>query len=445
MNRRQFVKLVSSAYGLGMVSANTLNISAQETSFNDYKCLVSIFLTGGNDAFNLVTPRSDSEYNIYSQARLSLALDQSDLLPIVPENPDGADYGFHPKAIAFQNLFESGKLAIVANTGPLIEPVTKSAFQNGSVAIPNQLFSHNDQRDQWQSLAGNSSLDTGWAGRIADLFSSQTGEQKLALNISAAGGNLFQVGSQTRPYSIGTSGASAYRALEKRFGFGEERRAAFDKYLAAGFDNIHSRALADVHQRSLASTDLVNNALLLAPSFNGLFPSTRLGKRLRIVAKLIAIKDEFYMSRQIFNVKQDGYDTHDNQNRDQPNLIDNLSRSIGAFNEAMIQIGMEDHVVTFTQSDFGRSLSSNGDGTDHGWGGHQLVIGNPVFGRKIYGTMPRLEIDGPDDARGGRMIPTLSVDQYAATLARWFGVEETNLMQIAPNLANFTNSDIGFL
>ncbi len=445
MNRRQFVKWLSSTTCLGLVGLPTRNSLAQQTPFTDYKCLVSIFMEGGNDAFNLVTPSSNAEYNVYANARQSLALSQADLLPIFPDNPDGADYGIHPLANGLQNLFDSSNLAIIANTGPLIEPVTLSALSEGSVEIPDQLFSHNDQRDQWQSLSGNLPLSSGWAGRIADVLLSETAEQKLALNVSASGGNLFQAGNQTRTFSVGLNGAGKYDALENKANLGKQRRDAWDKYLAAGFDNMHARALAEVHQRSLASKDLINNALSLAPSFNSLFSSSRLGRRLRVVARLIAVKDEFEMHRQIFNVKQEGFDTHDNQNRDQPGLIEDLSHSMEAFNEAMIQIGMEDHVVAFTQSDFGRSLSSNGDGTDHGWGGHHLVMGGPVHGRNIYGTMPILEIGGPDDARGGRMIPTLSVDQYAATLARWFGVKEADLVHIAPHLANFQESNIGFL
>jgi len=445
MNRRQTVKFLSGLAALGVSQVYPTQVFAQHVGFTDYKCLVSIFLVGGNDSFNLITPRSNAEYNIYAQARQNLAVMQNDLLPIFPDNPDGAAYGFHPKARELQNLFEAGNVAVLANTGPLIEPVTREAFQNRTVRLPGPLFSHNDQKDQWQSLKGKTPLNTGWAGRIADVLRLQTIDQKLTLNISTAGSNLWQVGQQTKSYSIGFNGANAYGALDLSARLGTERRAAFDKYLASGFDNIHSRALAETHQRSLASTDLVNQALAQAPSFDSLFSTSKLSRRLKIVAKLIAVKDAFNMNRQIFHLTRDGFDTHDNQNQNHPKLIEDLSSSINSFNEAMLQIGMEDHVVTFTQSDFGRSLSSNGDGTDHGWGGHQLVVGNPVLGRKIYGTMPTLEVGGPDDSRKGRIIPTLSVDQYAATLARWFGVDEADLTRIAPNLDNFTSSNIGFL
>ncbi|MFT4820656.1 MAG: hypothetical protein ACI9B8_001970 [Sulfitobacter sp.] len=442
MRRRKFLTLSASALASSMIPLRAFSADA---GFSDYKCLVNIFLLGGNDAFNLVVPSSSAEYNIYAASRQNLAVPQADLLAINPSNPDGASYGFHPSASVLRDLFEAGDLAVMANIGPLIEPTTKDAYLSQSVALPPQLFSHNDQQDQWYTLRGKLSLSTGWAGRIADLLQSSTQAQQLALNTSLFGTTLFQASDTSVPYTVGVGGANTYGALDADAFLGSSRRAAFEAYLDRGFTNLHARALSEVHQRSLGTADQVNEALALVPQLATPFPDSSLGKQLNTIARLIAVKDEFAMSRQIFFAATGGFDTHDNQNQVQPNLIQDIADSVGAFNAALMEISQSDSVVTFTQSDFGRTLTSNGDGTDHGWGSHQIVTGSAVIGRDIYGTMPTLEIGGEDDATGGRIIPTTSADQYAATLARWFGVDESDLAQVAPNLGNFTSQNLGFL
>ena len=225
----------------------------------------------------------------------------------------------------------------------------------------------------------------------------------------------------------------------------QERRAAFETLLGENWLSIFSRAFARVNRRALDTADLVNAALATAPTLATPFPASRLAQQLAMVAKLIAVRDALEMSRQIFFVAAGGFDTHDNQVTDQPNLLSDVSASVAAFHAATIELGVATQVTTFTQSDFGRTLTSNGDGTDHGWGGHQLVAGDAVRGRDIYGRMPRLEIGGPDDAGAGRIVPTTAVDQFAATLAKWFGVAEAQLDLIAPNLPNFAQRDLGFL
>jgi len=442
MHRRDLLRYCASA--LAGVTLPFPAFSA-EAGTPGYKCLVNIFLFGGNDAFNLVVPRSDAEYNTYATSRQNLAVPQADLLAISPNNPDGASYGFHPSATSLQTLFETGDLAIIANTGPLIEPTTKDAYLAQSVALPPQLFSHNDQQDQWHTLKGKSPLNTGWAGRIADLMQNSTQDQLLALNTSIAGTTLFQAGATSTPYTVSVNGANTYGALDQGAQLGGARRTAFEAYLDRGFTNLHARALAEVHQRSLNTADKVNQALALVPQLTTPFPESSLGQQLNIIARLIAVKDQFAMSRQIFFAATGGFDTHDDQNQLQPGLIQNLSDSIGAFNAALAEIGQGENVVTSTQSDFGRTLTSNGDGTDHGWGSHQIVTGASVLGRRIYGNMPILEIGGENDATGGRIIPTTSADQYAATLASWFGIGAEDMDLVAPNLSNFTSKNLGFL
>jgi uncharacterized protein (DUF1501 family) len=448
MRRRRFLEL-SALTGAGAVLGGTSAVFAPRVlaasgPFADFKALVNVFLFGGNDAFNMVVPRSDAEYNVYAASRQNLALAQASLLPIEPEVSDGAAYGLHPRMAAIQGLFQSGDAAVVANIGPLVEPVTRADYFNGNVLVPPQLFSHNDQQDQWQTLKGRQTLSTGWAGRIADAMAPVT--QRLALNISTSGTVIFQAGGESVPYTIGLEGANAYGALvrdDADVPFGNERRAAFERHLANGFANVHARALAEVHQRSLATADDVNAALAQAPALATPFPQSFLGGQLAIVARLLAVRDVLEMSRHIFFVAIGGFDTHDFQNQDQPNLLGDVSDCLAAFHAATVELGIADQVTSFTQSDFGRTLTSNGDGTDHGWGGHQLVLGGAVRGRRIYGRMPVLEIGGADDTSAGRIIPTTSVDQYAATLARWFGVAETDMASIAPHLGNFAEQDLG--
>jgi uncharacterized protein (DUF1501 family) len=436
LDRRRF--LVNSALGVAGVSlahvpgAVRAELIGSNAAFTDYKALVCVFLFGGNDSFNMVVPRSLAEYNVYAASRQNLAVARDTLLPIEPLTSDGAQYGLHPGMSGMRDLFETGRAAVIANVGPLIQPTTRDQYLNHSVPVPPQLFSHNDQQDQWQTLRGRAGIKTGWAGRIADALAADTGAQQIALNISLNGTTPFQAGARTLPYTIGTTGAPIYFGMtmspEDR-----ERRAAFETLLGENWLSIFSRAFARVNRRALDTADLVNAALATAPTLATPFPASRLAQQIAMVAKLIVF------------VAAGGFDTHDNQVADQPNLLSDVSASIAAFHAATIELGVATQVTTFTQSDFGRTLTSNGDGTDHGWGGHQIVAGDAVRGRDIYGRMPRLEIGGPDDAGAGRIVPTTSVDQFAATLAKWFGVAETQLNLIAPNLPNFAQRDLGFL
>ncbi len=448
LDRRRFI--VNSSLGLagaslahlpGTVRAELIGSSAL---FDDYKALVCVFLFGGNDSFNMVVPRSSAEYGVYAASRQNLAVPRDVLLPIQPLTSDGAEYGLHPGMPGIRDLFETGRVAVIANLGPLIQPTTRDQYLNRTVPVPPQLFSHNDQQNQWHTLRGQAGIQTGWAGRIADALATETGAQQIALNISLNGTTPFQAGATTLPYTIGTMGAPVYfgmtSATEDR-----DRRAAFDALLGQGWPSIFSRAFARVNRRALDTADLVNAALARAPTLTASFPPQRLAQQLAMVARLIAVREELEMSRQIFFVAAGGFDTHDNQLTDQPNLLTDVSASIAAFHAATVELGVASRVTTFTQSDFGRTLTSNGDGTDHGWGGHQLVVGDAVRGRDIFGRMPRLEIGGPDDVGAGRIVPAISVDQFAATLAKWFGVAEAELNTIAPNLPNFTQRDLGFL
>jgi len=445
INRREFLK----ASGAGAVLAASPRAAfsqmvAPPGPFADYRALVCVFLFGGNDSFNVLVPRSDAEYNVYATSRQNLALAQADLLPISPVTPDGAQYALHPSMGAIQSLFETSRAAFVTNVGPLIEPTTKDQYLSESVALPPQLFSHNDQQDQWHSLRGQLPSKTGWAGRIADLLRLNVANQQLATNVSLFGNQLFQAADETVAYAMGPAGPLPFE------GFGDsgiflEQRLAFERILGASYDTVYERAFRDVQQRAVETVDRVNSALSNAPPLTTVFPASPLAQQLNTVARLISVRDQLQMERQIFFVATGGFDSHDDQIQNQPSLLGNVSESISAFYDATVELGVSDRVTTFTQSDFGRTLTSNGDGTDHAWGGNQLVVGDAVRGRDLYGIYPRLEIDGPDDVRGGRMIPTTSADQYAATLAKWIGVPDVDLAQVAPNIDNFAQSDLGFL
>jgi len=444
LSRREFLQ----ATGAGLVATSPVvgltQMATPTGSFSDYRALVCVFLFGGNDSFNMLAPRSDAEYNVYSRSRQNLAIDRAALLPISPLIQDGAHYGLHPNMGAIQTLFDSARVAFVTNVGPLIEPTTKEQYENGSVALPPRLFSHNDQQAQWQSLRGREPGKTGWAGRVGDLLRRHVSDQQLATNVSLAGNQLFQAADETIAYTMGRNGPIPFTGMGDAQR-ARQRRAVFQRILGAEYDTLYERAYRDIQQRAVETVDRVSAALENAQPLSTAMPSSRLGQQLSTVARLISVREQLNMQRQIFFVSTGGFDSHDDQLLSQPTLLSDVSESIGAFYRATVELGVASSVTTFTQSDFGRTLTSNGDGTDHGWGGVQFVVGDAVRGRELYGRYPRLEIGGPDDVRRGRLIPGISADQYAATLARWIGVPDADLGHVAPHLHNFAQRDLGFL
>lgn len=445
INRREFLRNSTAA----AVFASTPGLAYSQiigggAPFTDYKALVCVFLFGGNDSFNMLVPRSNAEYSVYAQSRQNLAIAQQDLLPISTPGTGSTTYGMHPTMTSLQQIFEAGNAAFVTNVGPLVEPTTRDDFFNGAVALPPQLFSHNDQQDQWHSLKGNSQTATGWAGRIADLIRMEVAGQQLATNASLFGNTLFQSAVETVGYVMGPEGPVAFEGFGDS-GFFLEQRQAFERIIGARYDSVYERGFAEVQQRAVAAADRVGDAIAGVPSLATVFPATQLGTQLQTVARLIAARDELAMQRQIFFVAMGGFDTHDDQALLQPGLLADVGQAMAAFHAATAELGVAGNVTAFTQSDFGRTLTSNGDGTDHAWGGIQLIVGDSVRGRELYGDYPLLEIGGPADVGGGRMIPAVSADQYAATLARWFGVDDADMGQIAPNLDNFVDRDLGFM
>lgn len=447
LNRRDFLR----TSGAAALFAATPGLAYAQVAgggapFTDYKALVCVFLFGGNDSFNMLVPNTAAEYNAYAASRQNMAILQEDLLPITPTSSAGPDFGLHPAMATTQQMFQDGNAAFVTNVGPLVESTTKDQYFQGSVILPPQLFSHNDQQDQWTSLRGNVPSKTGWAGRMADLIRDGVAGQQMATNASLFGTNLFQSADETVAYVMGPNGPLQFQGMssdpdDPRYASFE----AFNNVVNATYDSIYERGYAAVQRRAIDAADLVSGAIGNVGDLNTVFPASQLGTQLETVAKIIAARDELSMQRQIFFVATGGFDSHDDQVQNQPGLLGGISDAIAAFHDATVELQVDQMVTTFTQSDFGRTLTSNGDGTDHAWGGNQLVVGGAVNGSDLYGSYPVLEIDGSVDVGGGRIIPSTSADQYAATLARWFGIPEADLDIVAPNLLNFTQRDLGFM
>ncbi len=447
LNRRDFLR----SSGAAALFAATPGLAYSQVvggggAFDDYRALVCVFLFGGNDSYNMLAPRSDAEYNVYATSRQNLAVPQAGLLAITPPGQGAVEYGLHPSMSGIQGLFESGSAAFVTNVGPLVEPTTKADFFNTSVTLPPQLFSHNDQQDQWTSLRGTVPSSTGWAGRMADLIRSGVTEQQMATNASLFGTNLMQSADETVAYVMGPGGPLQFEGFSlDPDSVLFQQREAFRRIVEAQYDTVYERGFADVQRRAIDAADTVTAAIDSAPPINAVFPPSQLGTQLNTVARLIAVRDQLQMKRQVFFVAAGGFDSHDDQNLNQPGLLGDVSDAIAAFYAATAELGVADSVTTFTQSDFARTLTSNGDGTDHAWGGNQLVVGGAVAGRALYGNYPLLDIGGAEDVGGGRIIPSTSADQYAATLAKWFGIPDTDLDIVAPSLSNFAQRDLGFM
>jgi uncharacterized protein (DUF1501 family) len=415
------------------------------SAFNDYRALVCVFLGGGNDAFNTIVPRGNTEYTEYATARQNLSVPQSSLLPINANTPDGRVYGFNADCQELQFLYNNSNLAVLANVGVLTQPTTRAEFQARSVPLPPQLFSHSDQTNHWHTSRPDAGTDrTGWAGRMADLLAGVNGSSTVSPNISLSGVNVLQTGQQALPYAIGTGGITQHSGLNTDNTRNERRLLAFRQLLDQTQQHVLAREFANVQRRAMDNAEVIS-AALDAVTLNTTFPTSSVGRRLEAIARFIAIRTTLGVTRQVFYVSMGGFDTHGEQATRHPALLSDLSASLSAFYSAMVELQIQDNVTSFTASDFGRTLTSNGDGTDHGWGGHHMILGGCVNGGEIYGTMPAFEIDGPDDSRGGRLIPTTSVDEYAATLCRWFGLSDSQLATVFPNLSRFATPNLGFM
>ena len=441
MQRRRILQLgaFSALAGAGFGSL------VGSASAADYRAAVCVFLNGGCDGNHLIVPNDNAGYTAYSSARPALAIPRAQLLPIAPAS--GGAYGLHPQLSELQRLFGQQRLAVLANVGTLIKPTTAQQAKSGTWPLPDNLLSHLDQQNQWVMLNPVPGTNvTGWGGRTADSLSAANSAARFPAVVSVAGTNVFCEGAATMagvidPYgSLGFSGmgdspvdrarATALAQFAATPG-GPQLESAFNGSLAAAL--TQDRLLDAVYNTSLSTP----------------FPDNYLGQQLYRVAQMIASRATLGMSRQLFYVELGGFDTHAGETAGLQDLFTQLSQALAAFDAATIELGVGNNVVTFTHSEFSRTLQAagdNGDGTDHAWGGHSLILGGAVHGGDLYGTFPQLVLGGPDDASDeGRWVPTTSVDQYAATIAYWLGVSDTDLDTVLPNLQNFTTRRLAFL
>jgi uncharacterized protein (DUF1501 family) len=418
----------------------------------DYKALVCLFLNGGNDANNLIVPSDSTGYAAYAAARSNLALPQTGLLALAPKTSDGRAFSLHASVPELHSLFNSGKAAFLANVGTLVYPTTRAQYLANSVPLPRQLFSHSDQQVQWQNSVPDKPATTGWGGRLADLVNAFNSNNEISMSISLAGKNYFQVGKNVGQYAVTTNGAVTFSGSTARSGADFARFQAQKDLFAQAQPGLFEAAFGSISGNAITSAEFLNTVLAASPALTTTFPNTTAGNQLRMAARLIAASPNLGLKRQVFFVQLGGWDTHAAQLINAaPNtgahagLLAQTSQAVNAFYNATVELGVANQVTTFTASDFGRTYRSNGDGSDHGWGNHQFVVGGAVKGGDIYGTMPVLRVDGPDDTTQGRWIPTTSVDEFASTLATWFGVSSTDLTTVLPNLGRFARPNLGFL
>ncbi|HEX3554705.1 MAG TPA: DUF1501 domain-containing protein [Thermoanaerobaculia bacterium] len=455
--RRQFLRQTACA-AVGMTAlGNTifdLQRIAAAAPLVDSKSLVCIFLYGGNDSNNVIVPTLAADYAQYAATRDALALPQSALLPLhplVPPPGDSRQWGLHPSLKGVQGLFNTGKAAVVANVGPLLAPLTRDEYLSHSVAVPPQLFSHSDQTVHWQTSVPDQPARTGWGGRTADLLHSLNENARISMSISVAGTNTFQVGNVVTQYQVSSQGPVGLTSYLPASQGPDAASNAVRSLLAKSYGNLFERGYSGIFNRALGNQELLSGALAGAPAITTQFPTTDLGAQLQMIAKLISVREALGLRRQVFFCAAQGYDTHGGQvgatslDGTQADLLAELDGALTAFDAAMTELRIADTVTAFTASDFGRTYVPNGTGSDHGWGSHHFVLGGAVRGGQLYGQLPTLAVNGPNDAGTGRWIPTTSVDEYSATLARWFGVASSDMPLILPNLGRFANPDLGFM
>lgn len=459
MKRRDFLRhtlCATASSALFTSFAGKLSLAHAATRANamrllggDYRALVCVYLYGGNDAFNMLVPTTGSQRSAYDAARGALALPSASLLPLNPvaAPSDGGSYGLHGSMPQLAALFNqtNSPLAVMANVGPLLYPITKAEYQAETKPVPDQLYSHADQTTIWQMPAADYPTRRGWGGRLADMFHASNANPQLSMNISLDGENVFQAGDDVIPYFVDTDGAKDISFISADEDWDADRRATFIALRDAAHGHAMQREYARIMRRSMDNGAMINAALAGETPLTTLFPETDLAAQLRMVARLINVRSALQMQRQIFFVGIGGFDTHDTQLENQAAQLGVLDGALAAFHAATAEMGIANSITTFTASDFGRTTSINGDGTDHGWGSHHLVLGGAVNGGQMFGSMPNLTSEGPDDANWGQIIPTTAVDQYAATLSRWYGVSSGEISTVFPNIGRFATPDLGFM
>jgi uncharacterized protein (DUF1501 family) len=470
-SRRQFLRTASLTSAAGLYASpfllglNSVAAMAQSSGLGDYRALVCVFLQGGNDGHGTVIATDPSSFSAFTQARSGapgLAYPLAELLPIAPKtSQSGRTFGLNPNLTGLQNLFNAGRAAVVANTGTLIAPATKTQINSNSVPLPASLFSHFDQTAAWQAIASNggSAEHVGWGGAVADLIESMNANSNSMFTcISTAGIALFLAGESSFQLNVTSAGPiPIYGTAQPLFG-NSAGTSALQSILTADETNLFAKEYEVVVNRSQQAQALLATAM--APAGLGGIPDppqyldpmtnkltdNQLAVSLQTVARIIAGRATLGVNRQIFYVQLGSFDTHDGQATQHARLLSQLGQALEYFDTQMVAAGLGNQVTTFTASDFGRTLTSNSDGTDHGWGSHHFVVGGSVVGGDMYGQYPVVGVNQANDLGAGRLIPTTSVDQYAGTLARWFGLSDGQIKTVFPNFANFGASPyMGFM
>jgi len=463
-SRREFLRYAARLSTAGVATPFALNLAsmtaANASSADDYKALVCVFLAGGNDHANTVLATDQESWSIYQGLRNSgsgVALgtlnDQSGLLPITPATAQAdRSFALHPELTTFKTFFDQGKAAIVSNVGPMIEPLTRDTYLNETGRAPPKLFSHNDQTSVWQAFAPEGAL-FGWGGRMGDLLSSMNQESSFTC-ISPSGNAVWISGKDTVPYQISIAGPTALQGTRGGLSWPGGVADIFENIVTRSSANVFEQAVAGVTRSAIDAQRKLDNALISneeldpIPTVPLTGQSNWLALQLRVVARMIAGRATLGMKRQVFMVTLGGFDTHDNQLQRHPALLQTLNQGVDYFMKQLNHpsVNADDCVTLMSASEFGRTLNTNGDGTDHGWGSHHFVVGSAVNGGNIYGRFPDYTRDGPDDVGSGRLLPNFAVDQYGSTLAQWFGVSDGQLGDIFPNLSNFgSDRNLGFM
>ena len=457
-SRREFLKRASALSIAGAGTPLALNLAAlgnaAAANAEGYKALVCVYLAGGNDYANTVVPFDATSHALYAAQRPSFATAITALGPTLLR-PDagpatallgGRQFALAPQLLPLMPLFDGGKLAMMLNMGTLVEPTTKEQYLNRLVQLPPKLFSHNDQTSVYLSSAAEGSV-TGWGGRMGDLYTAAPdGNLNSTFTcISTAGQGVFLSGASAVPYQVTNNGAVPLRGLKAPLFGSAACSDALRSLVTAERSHLFEAEHTRVMRRSIEVENLLNPALSRAPASDAFPAGNNLAAQLSMVARMIALRGEWGAKRQVFFVSLGGFDTHNNLGTDHPRLLETVAAAMKAFHTATVELGVESNVTTFTASEFGRTLNSNGDGSDHGWGSMHMVLGGAVKGRSFHGFAPEPANNGPYDVGRGRLIPSLSIDQFGATLGRWFGVSDTELAAIFPNLTNFTERNLGFM
>ena len=442
MNRRSFVKnALQSSVGIAVSSSLPIGLlaSSPASAQEDYKAIVCVLLAGGADSFNILVPRSTQAYNQYQSRRSDLALSQSDLLPLDGAH-GGVSFGLHPAMSALQSRFNAGQATLVTNIGPLVEPTSREAFEAGSVTLPLGLFSHSDQILSWQTATPANRAGTGFGGRLVDALPNYNSGPALAGNISMSGNNSFQAGAAAGSYAINpTAGIRSIAGYDDNAIF----KQAVDQLLNEAQASVLQRVYADKVQSAIDTGELFSAALSNAHSFNTEFAEDSFSLAMQRVAELISVRNELGAGRQTFFVTYGGWDHHEDTLGRQAEMLPALDAGLGQFITAMEELGLSEQVTAFTISDFGRTLTSNGKGSDHGWAGNAMMLGGAVQGGQLYGQFPELVEDNPLDVGRGRFLPSTASDAMYAEVARWMGVAPENMVDVLPNWPNFEGSAQG--